>query len=901
MEVEKSLSSEEDLTSLEIVEEENSSQYERNARARIVLRRRTVVAWAILTLLLIAALVFVMVAASKKKCSGADILAHWGNQPFVFNNVTESLPAATSGDQASIDTVVTESLPSDDQASDDTVVTESVPFGDVEPPTFSKDILQGYASKEDFEVDLTNMAKYIAKNIIMWNVESTSMNAMRYETMDGTVDSDMGETVASAREGASSISAPDAASTKQVKENKGTMTNNQEKSADEADMVKSDDNFIYAGFSTYVLVMSRTGSQVTKLFTNASSDSDFGGYAPLENLRALFITNEHVVIVTDIQEYYENPSGNEVFGILGYPSSTRVTAYIKPTVDDPDMRRVKTTLITGYYMEGLWMTDSNSIQILTSTDISVSTLTDPLNVQFFPWMSKEDYIREASELAEHRLIPAFVHAISERLAGRGKIPEMLRLNTWGAEGAPEPWQASSHQGPFIELLHKYMQITSINVNDFASRGEEMEVFTAAFFAPSHSDATELYGADDSLVISMTTQGGNSNLLSVVLLHSKIVSEDQKIRTQFHSVKMFEGNIRSRFSLDIQGNDLRIATTKQGGMRVEDVLTRCGDQSYHEDPCITDDNWNECVDTAISCPAGMFVMTGCPAISFTCEYDGSSTEDFSSTHNYIIVYDIELQGEMTERGHVRIGEPYEDITAVRFNANFAYMTTNDPFYILELQAGQAPAVKASIEMEGFTLYLSPLNEEQTFLVGIGQNTSGYGWEYTNSVVMISVLDVSDPSSPKVVDRKMLTQPDESTYSSFTELDSKSIRYENGKLIVPASIQANSMIPEDTFSDLFLSTTAPDAEDIFEGFVVFNVGKDGIQEAFRVNHYFDRSGTCFPCDYPVLDSKRSFLYDDGALVTIYNSKWVGTNITTGVELWSFDNSQEMDNSNHNLCCY
>jgi Beta propeller domain len=756
---------------------------------------------------------------------------------------------------------------------------------------------------------------------------------------DDAVNSDMSNAADIALGVASSISSASAGSNQKVTAHKGTETNNQEKSADEADLVKSDSNFIYAGYSNYVLVMNHTGRVVKKLYTNTTAPDEWG-YMPADYICALFVTDEYVVVVTEVpsqgQSYDSNGNVNDVFG---YTSSTRVIAYTKPTAANTAMRRVKTTTIIGHYTHGRWMTDSNSLQILTSADVSVNALTDALSVQYFPWMSKADYVKKASELAESSLIPSFVKGLSKRLAVYGEMPEMLRLNTWRAEGTPEPWNLPDYYGSFNEVLQRYLQINSINLNDFASGGEEMAVSTAGFFTPSY--IIELYGADDSLVLSMATQVWNStdntNLETVFLVHSKIVSEGSgKSGTEFHSVKVLEGRVSSRFSLDVQGNDLRIATTTQKWMPIDNVWMTCGDQLYPEDPCITDANWDACFEASIRCPAGMVVKTGCPA-TFTCEGGGSSIEEISSTDNYVIVFDVEQQGEMMERGRIRIGEPHEVITAVRFSENFSYATTfdqRDPFYVLELKSGQAPAIKGSVKMEGFAQYLHPLNEEQTLLVGIGQNTSGTGLEQMNSGVLISVFDVSDPSNPKVVNSQMLTQPEGGSSSSVVEWDAKSIRYENGKLIVPVSIYPNSMegmfrnssedmignSSETTIADFEFSmtssptdddglsmTTTSNAENTFEGFVVFNVDKGGIKEEFRINHYFDRTGQCFPCDTGTLTGTltlRSFLYNDGTLVTLYGNLLVGTNVTTGVELWTFNHSMQEDTNSQStmgMCCY
>ncbi|CAB9521651.1 beta propeller domain protein [Seminavis robusta] len=774
------------------------------------------------------------------------------------------------------------------------------PFGDAKLQPFSEGIVDGYASKAEFEADLTDVLKYIAGNVILWNVQNS--NQYHYNGINHV--EGLNDTTTAAAVAAGTAAAVASAGTdKQVRASnsqKGGTTNNQEKTADEADIVKSDGEFIYAAYGNYLLVMTRGGELIQQVATPKGEPDEYG-WTQKEFIRAVLLTEEHVVIVTDVSVDWDSQKG------LQNQGATRVIVYTKPTSTNAAMLKVASKIVNGLYEDGLWMQESNSIQILSSSSVAIYDFTDALDVRYFPWMSQADYIQAASGLAETHLIPRFVQAISQGLSVDDQIPSMLRLNAWKPEGFVEPWHFADYFGSFDESLAFYKQITTINANDFLSveGNEDLQVSTAGAFVPSSS--AKLYGTDNALVLSLENSEWNEatqrSQESLFLLNLNIVEGGNQVGATFQSIALLEGRMASKHSLDVQGNDLRVATTLQKWFPVDTVWEACGDEYWNEDPCITEENWDECFDVAIDCPAGKVVKTGCPA-TFICDINATTTdEDISSTDNFVVVLDVAQQGKMTEIGRVRIGEPHEIITAVRFGETFSYAMTfdeRDPFYVLELAPGEAPAIKGSVTLQGFARYLHPLNEDSSMLVGIGQNTTGAGLDQINTGVLISVFDVSDPSEPKVVDSYMLADPDEANSYSVSEYESKAVQYKDGKLIVPASIHPIYAYHDDDFFVVDHNSTvverSPETQspnqEAFEGFVVLDVGNaesQGIQELFRVNHHQEFPESCYYCDGSFFE-KRSFVYEDYTLVTLNGRVVKGTNITAGDELWSLEPTVE-----------
>lgn len=107
----------------------------------------------------------------------------------------------------------------------------------------------------------------------------------------------------------------------------------------------------------------------------------------------------------------------------------------------------------------------------------------------------------------------------------------------------------------------------------------------------------------------------------------------------------------------------------------------------------------------------------------------------------------------------IGKPNEDIFAVRFIQDRAYIVTFeriDPLYVIDLSDNTTPFVAGELEIPGFSSYLHPM--DNGYLLGIGQEVDqqsipGTGEEPTilpvTSGMKVSLFDVSDPANPQEV--------------------------------------------------------------------------------------------------------------------------------------------------------
>lgn len=106
---------------------------------------------------------------------------------------------------------------------------------------------------------------------------------------------------------------------------------------------------------------------------------------------------------------------------------------------------------------------------------------------------------------------------------------------------------------------------------------------------------------------------------------------------------------------------------------------------------------------------------------------------------------------------------ERIYAARFIGDTGYLVTfrqTDPLYTLDLADPAKPRVAGELKITGYSAYLHPVGDD--LLLGVGRDATA-GGQLTGSAV--SLFDVGDPASPKLLARKAL----DANGSSAAEFD------------------------------------------------------------------------------------------------------------------------------------
>jgi Beta propeller domain len=114
---------------------------------------------------------------------------------------------------------------------------------------------------------------------------------------------------------------------------------------------------------------------------------------------------------------------------------------------------------------------------------------------------------------------------------------------------------------------------------------------------------------------------------------------------------------------------------------------------------------------------------------------------------------QVGGELMQVGEVTGIEPGEEIYAVRFVDDAAYVVTffqMDPLFTFDLSDPENPQQMGELEITGFSTYLHPLGGNH--LIGVGEEVDPDSGMFEG--VQISLFDVSDLSDPLMTDRVVI---------------------------------------------------------------------------------------------------------------------------------------------------
>lgn len=225
-----------------------------------------------------------------------------------------------------------------------------------------------------------------------------------------------------------------------------------------------------------------------------------------------------------------------------------------------------------------------------------------------------------------------------------------------------------------------------------------------------------------------------------------------------------GSVLNQFSMDESGNYFRIATTKNN-------------------------TWSQFLDE-------------------------SNRESYNNL--YILDENLKKVGSIE-----RLAEG-ERIYSVRFMQDRAYMVTfkqTDPLFVIDLSVPADPKVIGKLKIPGFSNYLHPY--DNATLIGIGKETeeNESGGVITKGL-KISLFDVSDISNPKEVGKYELGGRGSDSIALY---DHKAFLFSKEKnlLVIPVSLNEEKGLNQWGKLD-------------FSGAAVFNISKDGIQLKGKIDH-------------------------------------------------------------------
>ena len=115
----------------------------------------------------------------------------------------------------------------------------------------------------------------------------------------------------------------------------------------------------------------------------------------------------------------------------------------------------------------------------------------------------------------------------------------------------------------------------------------------------------------------------------------------------------------------------------------------------------------------------------------------------------------LDSELNPVGEVTGFAPTEDIKAVRYMENTAYVITyeqTDPLFVIDLTDPTTPVITGEVKISGFSSMLVPIDEKTVLGIGYHTEDEGVSMEIEEGMKLV-VFDVSDKANPRVLDSRI----------------------------------------------------------------------------------------------------------------------------------------------------
>lgn len=546
-------------------------------------------------------------------------------------------------------------------------------------------------------------------------------------------------------------------------------TNNQVDGVEEADLIKSDGEVVYAAYGDKVVIWNaNTGVELSR--TTLPTEDGNG------RISSLLIHEKRLVAISSLPSYMRPFDGNRILN--GYHSTSIFTYDISsiPTDKSP------LPLLARKDLQGSYQTARSIDNVAHIVTNSYVTTWDHLDYIISPWLKQYDGMdeNEYRQAAYDNVLPAitkfsrklteeilYSHGIDYDVASEddcaqiAKVASMLHQNQnkMSSNGIP----SFTTEG----VLNNYVQVHSIDIQENFTN-ETITTSHSGVFLPTASYTSSIYSSETKLIISGNAyrEDPSSNqwkertvLFAFDLSSGKAVAD---------SVGEVPGSVLNQFSMDHHKYDndgedyIRVATT---------TWAQFG---------IVDDTWTQTEEST-----NQVTILKLPS------------KESTST-------DMEVVGVVDGMG---IGER---IYAARFIEKEAFVVTFrqiDPFYTLDLSDPSNPAVVGELKIPGFSNYLHPVSD--TLILALGQDADDMG---RTQGLQIAMFDVSDLSNPKQTHKYV----EEGFSSSDAQFDHKAFRYlpMSKLLIVPMTIYAS----ENDFDGFVVYDVDENKDEFSESFTI-----------------------------------------------------------------------------------
>ncbi|RNJ79714.1 MAG: copper amine oxidase [Nitrosopumilus sp. H8] len=225
-----------------------------------------------------------------------------------------------------------------------------------------------------------------------------------------------------------------------------------------------------------------------------------------------------------------------------------------------------------------------------------------------------------------------------------------------------------------------------------------------------------------------------------------------------------------------------------------------------------------------------IVPGMLLNQFSMDQDGdrfriaTTTETYTSRGSLEIANAVYVLDEnMKAVGELENIAPDESIFSARFMGDRLYLVTFqqvDPFFVIDLSS-DTPKILGELKIPGFSNYLHPYDEDH--VIGIGRDTTNKDGWVRQLGIKIALFNVADVANPKVAADIVIGE--DSTYSDALD-DHKAFFFERGVLSIPVTGFVSSLD----------GVSGSAADDLWNGFYVFDLDEDGFDLKGKIAHSY-----------------------------------------------------------------
>lgn len=536
-----------------------------------------------------------------------------------------------------------------------------------------------------------------------------------------------------ASEGADSASAATGSQRPSASGAQVTGTNNQESAADEADLVKTDGEWTYvlASGVLHILHSDRVGD--VEEVSNMTFGQSWGGQLLLAQRSLADKSDDRLVLVLPSQM----PEGDQPFLSSALRDSARyagMTRVVVLSLTDREAPEVMEDQWIEGYANGARLVDGHAYVVVQTWEDSLGLRTwvgpgeDDLRELGLQW-TDYDRMDPAQRRQVRELVALKADLQNQRLLDDMSLEEELPTVLRGQSGYlfPQPVSDSTCRSILSAPQSTGRSFVTVLALDVAGDLGQSTTQVVGGSSIVYADTGELVLAgpsQDSWWFWAQPQLEEATDLLWFSLDGLAVEQRASGRVP--------GSVLDSFSLDVHGDELRVATTLG--------------------------TW------------GRWWVA----------------EPVPMTSQVMVLH--EEAGLLLPTGSVGGIAPGERIWSARFTDERAYLVTfrqTDPLWIVDLRGG-IPNLLGELKVPGVSTYLHPIGEDLLLAIGYGPGMGGLDLDW--SKVEVSLFDVSDPRRPVRADVLTLSPAGGSAWSGAAH-DHLAFTYweEVGTLAVPMTTQ------------------------------------------------------------------------------------------------------------------